>query len=256
MSKIFREERAWKAVWHISPISGRLSRKKHGGQRGVRHYCWLQHLQVFSSRTAETVSLSGAEGKLADGQTDWQRGNCAKPTSPRSAVQTHALTKPCRQSSALPLVLWHITAHVTASPGRRMLHIQRICLDSALFPSSVFLALSHYIKTLHQALSLSRSADPKCNIWNLKPIKSTKTNAALFFSFLFKKTVNRKIISYSRPQPSCFLTQSFHSCSCLQRNCAIGLFHPAFNSFNWLKRERYYKFCSPYCFGKRPKLSG
>lgn len=111
----------------------------------MRHYCWLQHLQVFSSRTAETVSLSGAEGKLADGQTDWQRGNSAKP-SPRSAVQTHALTKPCRRSNALPLVLWHITAHVTASPGRHMLHIQRICLDSALFPSSVFLALSHYIK--------------------------------------------------------------------------------------------------------------
>lgn len=42
-------------------------------------------------------------------------------------------------------------------------------------------------KTLHKALSLSRSAYPKHNICNLNPIKSTKTNAALFCSFLFKK---------------------------------------------------------------------
>lgn len=141
MSKIFREERAWKAVWHISPLSDYL--EKNMEFKEVWGTTAGSSIRRFSPPVLQKPFL------FPEQRGSWQMDRLSdKEETVRS--QAHAVlckhTHKALQTEQLPSVLWHMTAHLTVSPGRHMLHIQRICLDSALFPSSIFLALSHYIK--------------------------------------------------------------------------------------------------------------
>lgn len=127
----------------------------------------LQKLFLFPVTAKEQAEQRGSW--RPDRLTDWQRRNCAQP-SLRSALQTHAFAKSCKWTGVLLSVLWCVTAHLTASPEKHQLHIQRLCLNPVIFLPCVFLALSRLLhKTLHKALSFPDLLilKAKFEIWSL-----------------------------------------------------------------------------------------
>lgn len=149
--QIFKEKGAWKGNEHTTPNSswqGVQSRVAWGRLKALPLPQVREGFIFLCCRCCCSFLLlrkRKQSGEEADGWTDWQRGNCAKP-SLCSTVQTPQSQTLQTDTSLPPAHPAGVTSPTEASPERHSFQVPRICLNPLVFQTSEFPAISPHIK--------------------------------------------------------------------------------------------------------------